>query len=102
MTNLKRKANRQALIHEVRTSGQNFDQIVNGCRNFLVVEDNRAEGYEIGDLLIIQKISDRKKVGEPIRRTVLGFQKTGRGLMYGFIVLALTETEGQNFKRKMK
>lgn len=94
MTVTKRKPKRQLRMYEVNVSGQNYDQVENGCRGFVIVEDSRIEGYEIGDLLILQKLTHGQKVGEPMRRTVTGFQKQGPGLMRGFLVLALTkETE---------
>ena len=87
----KRKLNRQTMMYEIRVSGDHFNQVQSGRRSFVIVSDDRKEGYEIGDLLIVQKMSDNKKVGEPIKRYIKGFQKRGKGLMLGYIILGLTE-----------
>jgi len=79
------------MMYEIRISGDSFNQIENGKRSFVVIFDDRKEGYEIGDLLIIQKVSYDKKVGNPIKRYIKGFQKRGNGIMLGYVILGLSE-----------
>lgn len=82
--------NRQRLTYETKASGYNYEQIKAGFRTFLIAPDDRKEGYEIGDLLIIQKYSnDKKVVGEYIVKVIIGFQKKGAGLMSGHLVLSI-------------
>ena len=57
----------------------------------MIVSDDRKEGYEIGDILIIQKYTNNKRAGEFIARAVKGIQRTGPGLMRGFLVLGLED-----------
>jgi len=85
-----KKTNRQKRIYQVKATGYNFEQIADGNRSFIIVPDDKKEGYEKGDELIIQKYSNDKKTEEFIRMVVHGFQKTGKGLMQGFVVLSLT------------
>jgi len=89
-----KKLNRQARMYEIKVSGIHFDQIKDGSRTFAIVPDDKSSGYEIGDLLIIQKYTYEQKVGEPVRRTIKAVQKSGNGLMRGFLVLGLQETIG--------
>jgi len=88
-TLLATKLKRQQRTYEIRASGYHYEQIKNGFRNFVIVYDDRLEGYEIEDVLIIQKYSYDKKVGEFITRKIIGMQKQGQGLMRGFMVLGL-------------
>jgi len=91
----KRKRNRQTIMYEIKVSGESFNQVQTGKRSFVIVPDNQKEGYEIGDLLIIQKVCDNKNVGEPIKRYVKGYQKRGKGLMLGYIILGLSEFDSR-------
>jgi len=88
----KKKLKRQARVYEIRASGLHYDQVADGSRTFVLVRDDRKEGYEIGDLLIVQKYSYRKKVGQSVSRTIKSIQKSGDGLMSGFLILGLEKT----------
>lgn len=89
---VKRKPNRQVRMYPIRVTGLNYDQVVDGSRRFVMASDDRKEGYEIGDLLIIQKYSDNQKVGDPVSRTITSIQKSGKGLLRGFIILGIEES----------
>jgi len=87
---MSRKSQRQPLTYEIRATGHNYEQIKEGFRNFIIVPDDRLQGYEIGDMLIIQKYSyDKKIIGELITKKIRGMQKRGPGLLLGFVVLGL-------------
>jgi len=88
-TATKKRFYRKPRMYEIKVSGLHFDQVANRTRNFVIVIDDRKEGFEVGDLLIVQKYSDKKKVGDPVRREIQSFQKSGKGLMKGFVILGL-------------
>lgn len=90
---MKKKRQRRALTQEIKVSGIHFDQIADGIRSFVLIVDDRTQGSQVGDLLIIQKWNMGKKDGEPILRTIKGIQKTGKGLMNGYIILGLSDQE---------
>lgn len=93
---------RQHTTYEIRASGYNYEQIKDGFRNFIIVPDDRKDGYEIGDILIIQKYSYDKRVGEFQTKKVKGFQKRGPGLMRGFIVLGLLDCPDKEEPKKQR
>jgi len=88
MTKPKKKNNRQALTYDIQVCSRDFEQIECGGQHHVIVFDDKKEGYEVGDLLIIQKVIGRKRVGGPVKRTILNFQKRSPGLLQGWIVLS--------------
>lgn len=86
---MNKKVNRQRLTYEIKASGINYSQVENGIRKFVIVPDDKKEGFEIGDIVIIQKYANHKKEGEFITRTISSLQRRGDGLMRGFFILGL-------------
>jgi hypothetical protein len=84
---------RRVLTYGVKVSGIHYDQIADGSRSFVLLADDLQHGYQVGDFLVMQKWTKGEKVGEPIKRTVKSIQKSGKGLMGGYIILGLTEQE---------
>ena len=81
-------AHRQASTFTIKVSGVHYDQIVDGTRSFVLLADDRPAGYQVGDLLNIQKLS---RPGKPFLRYIQSIQKSGKGLMQGHIILGLVE-----------
>lgn len=84
-----KKIARQHRTYKIQASGYSYNQIKDGTRSFIVTSDDKEEGFQIGDLLIIYKFYNGKRLEEFATRTIKAIQKSGKGLMRGFIILGL-------------
>lgn len=90
------QSQRSPMTYEIKVSSINFDQVENGKRPFVIIPDDRKDGFKIGDMLILQKTNDGKKTDEFLTRNITGFQKRSKGMLLGYIILGLSEPEPQN------
>jgi len=92
---LKKKLKRQRLTHQIKASGLDFSQVEDNSRKFIIATDDKKEGYEIGDIIIIQRSINRKGTGEFIERKISSIQRRGDGLMQGSVVLGLEDLKSK-------
>ena len=85
----KNKRKRQHRTYDVYASGLNYSAVEDGIRSFVVAQDNREEGYQIGDIINLVKVSDGRPIGGSIECILKSYQKCGKGLMRGWLVLEL-------------
>lgn len=92
----KKIRNRQTRQYEVKVTEFDFGRIKEGVDNYVTVADDRKEGYEIGDLLVIHQLYNGKKTGELITKTVSGVRKSGKWHIRGSVTLSLIEEQEGN------